>query len=103
MTRRGIDLIRNTCAAYGCPEPKFDGDSAGFWVEFAFPLSAVIDSPKGLGDELGDSPQPRLLQLIRDNPVISMAELSQCLKISTTAVEKTLKRLKVKGRLQRIG
>lgn len=35
--------------------------------------------------------------------MISISELSQCLKISTTAVEKTRKRLKAKGMLQRIG
>jgi len=62
-----------------------------------------MDPPKGLGDGLGDSPQLRLLPLIRYNPVINIADMSQCLKISTTAVEKTLKRLKAKGRLQRIG
>ena len=99
----GIDLIRNTCAAYGSPEPKFDCDTAGFWVGFAFPLSAVIDSPKGLGDGLGDSPQSRPLQLVRAKPMISITEMSQHLKISTTAVEKTIKRLKTKGMLQRIG
>jgi ATP-dependent DNA helicase RecG len=57
----------------------------------------------GLGDGLGDSPQSRLLQLIRAKPMISIAEMSQHLNISTTAVEKTIKRLKAKGALQRIG
>lgn len=104
---RGIDLIRNACLDYGSPAPLFDCDSGGFWVEFPFALSAAVDSPKGLGEGLGeglgDSPQSRILQLIRGRPTISIIELSRQLEISTTAVEKSLKRLKTKGLLQRVG
>ncbi len=102
---RGIDLIRNTCLGYGSPAPLFDCDSAGFWVEFAFTVSADSQNGlgNGLGDGLGDSPQARILQLVQGKPTISITELSQQLKISTTAVEKSLKRLKTKGLLQRVG
>ena len=120
---RGIDLIRNTCLGYGSLAPLFDCDSTGFWVEFPFASWPSTGSAKklgeglgerlgerlgeglgeGLGEEAGDSAQSRLLQLVRANPAISIAEMSQQLKISTTAVEKTLKRLKAKNVLQRVG
>lgn len=56
-----------------------------------------------LGDGLGDSPQSVILRLIKLNPRISITELSKQLEVSTTAVEKSLKRLKAKGLLKRIG
>ena len=106
---RGIDLIRHTCAAYGSPEPQFACDSAGFWVEFPFlkvddaPNAAELVSENGLGNGLGDSTPSRLLLLIKTRPTITLVEMSQQLGVSTTAIEKSIKRLKAKGLLQRVG
>jgi ATP-dependent DNA helicase RecG len=104
---RGIELIRNTCLDYGSPAPIFSCDGTGLWVEFPFAPRSTGDSPKrlgeGLGEGLGDSAQSRVLQLIRSKRTVSIVEMSQQLKISTTAVEKTLKRLKASGALRRNG
>lgn len=104
---RGIDLIRSTCLEEGYPSPRFSYDSTGLWIEFTFPKSspenAAAGLGAGLGDGLGDSSQSRILRFIKEKPAISISELSKRLKISTTAVEKSLKRLKEKGLLKRIG
>jgi ATP-dependent DNA helicase RecG len=55
------------------------------------------------GDGLGDSPQALILRIIKSKPTISITERGKQLAISTTPVEKTLKRLKAKGVLKRIG
>ncbi len=44
-----------------------------------------------------------ILQLIKENPVVSRKELSSKLKINESAVQKHLENLKKKGLLRRIG
>lgn len=55
-----------------------------------------------LGDRLGDS-QVKIISLIKNEPKISIPELAEKIKISTTAVEKNIKKLKDKGILKRVG
>ncbi|MBF0502376.1 MAG: putative DNA binding domain-containing protein [Candidatus Riflebacteria bacterium] len=108
---RGIDLIRNTCLEYGSPGPQFDYDGTGLWIEFPFSKISGGNNGDGLGDGLGDrlgdglgdSPQSRIISLIKARPTISITELSQQLAVSTTAIEKSLKRLKDTGLLKRVG
>ena len=104
---RGIDLIRNTCLKQGCPAPRFNCDSNGFWVEFLFQdiLAGSLErkAGDGLGDGLGDSPRARILRLVKAKPTISITELSRLLGVSTNAIEKSLKRMKVNGLLKRSG
>jgi ATP-dependent DNA helicase RecG len=57
----------------------------------------------GLGDGLGDSTQAHIIDLVQASPTISITEMSRALKISTTAVEKAIKRMKLKGILKRVG
>lgn len=57
----------------------------------------------GFGERLGESAQTKVLRLISANPTITIVELSKQLGISTTAIEKTLKRLKAREVLRRVG
>jgi len=99
---RGIERIFNACKNAGTPLPSIRYDHGGLWVEFTF--KAIPDEAKnGLGDGLGDSPQSRILRLIKSKSTISIAELSRQLEVSTTAIEKSIKRMKANGRLKRIG
>jgi len=94
------DMIQR-CRAAGLSEPQFkltDG------------FSLIIPRPKkigrlgdGLGDGLGDSAQNRIVNLIRADRTISISAMSRKLNISTTAIEKTIRRMKSKGVLTRIG
>ena len=106
---RGIQRIYDACREAGTPPPKIQYEPGDLWIEFPFSPAylAVVKSPvprgDGLGDGLGDDAQSRLLRIIRARPASSITELARQLKISTTAVEKTIKRLKAKGVLKRTG
>ncbi|MBF0433592.1 MAG: HTH domain-containing protein [Fibrobacteria bacterium] len=66
-------------------------------------LSQMKSPAKGLGDRLGDGPSERIAKLVRENPKVSITEMSKKLKISTTAIEKTLKKMRESGTIKRIG
>ncbi len=59
---RGIDLIREACAAHGAPEPEFRWDG-GLWVEFPFGAEHVLPEtqettqkrPETLGEKLRET------------------------------------------------
>ncbi len=71
--------------------------------KLAEPSEKTSEKTSGLGKGLGDGPQSRIFHLLEVNPKMSTAQLSEALAISMTAVDKTLKRLKAKGLLRRIG
>jgi len=55
-----------------------------------------------LGNKLGDK-QKMILNFIENDPHISLSQLSKAMKISQTAIENNIKKLKQKGKLKRIG
>jgi len=66
--------------------------------------------PKKLGIKLGDKlgvklgeNEIKILESMRDNKYITTKELSEHIKISTTAVDNNISKLKKKGLLRRIG
>jgi predicted HTH transcriptional regulator len=99
------DMI-NRCREAGLPEPEFRLTD-GFCLTISRPVvtqkKAVSRLGDRLGDGLGDSAQTRIVALIRADSTMSITAMSRRLKISTTAVEKTIKRMKLKGILKRIG
>ena len=55
-----------------------------------------------LGVKLGEN-EIKILKLMEDNKYITAKELSEHIKISTTAVDNNITKLKKKGALKRIG
>jgi len=55
-----------------------------------------------VGGKLGEN-QMKILLLIEENPKISKKRMSEILKISTTAIDKNINKLKSKNLLKRIG
>ena len=55
-----------------------------------------------LGVKLGEN-EIKILKLMEDNKYITTKELSEHIKISTTAVDNNITKLKKKGILRRIG
>ena len=55
-----------------------------------------------LGVKLGEN-EIKILKLMEDNKYITTKELSEYIKISTTAVDNNITKLKKKGVLKRIG
>ncbi|MEI7455914.1 MAG: ATP-binding protein [Nitrosomonadales bacterium] len=72
---RGIDLIRHECLAEGYPAPKFSCDSAGIWIEFAFPKNSPVNTGEVTGEVTGKV--ARLLQVCKQ--AMSRRELCESL------------------------
>ena len=73
------------------PTPTFAYDS-GVWVEFQAKKKDL--SVKGSG---------KILELMEENPNITIPVLAESLKISTGAVEKQISNLKKNNQLKRVG
>ena len=56
----------------------------------------------GLGEKLGEN-QKKIIHIIKTNPFITIPNISKKLEISTTAVENNIKKLKLLGKIKRIG
>ena len=93
----GIKRIRQECLKHG--NVKFEIETNGYFIATFRLLKRVGEK---LGEKLGEN-QINILKLINENKFISIPELSKMLKISSTAVENNLAKLKKKGLLKRIG
>ena len=85
-------------------------ENSGFFVVELSKDGLVERVPEKLGEKLGDKlgdklgeNQQNILNLIQDNAHITIPELSKVIKISTTAVENNLSKLKERGLLRRVG
>lgn len=105
---RGIDLIRNACREQGTPAPRFECDSTGFWVEFAFPV--VVEQPKTPVTTLVKTPvkvpvktPAEILRCLEANPSMTLAEVAAEIQKSLSAVERASARLVKDGKLKHVG
>jgi len=55
-----------------------------------------------LGEKLGEN-EIKIIKLMKENKYVTTKELSEYIKISTTAVDNNISKLKKKGVLRRIG
>jgi len=80
-------------------EPVIEGDFDYYKITFPTVTEKV---PEKLGVKLGEN-EIKILKLMKDNKYITTKELSEHIKISTTAVDNNISKLKKKGLLKRIG
>ena len=98
---RGTIKIVDECKKAGLPEPEFREEFGGFSVFFRkAPLGERLG--KRLGERLGET-EEKILALIAGDKSIAIPVMAERLGISTTAVEKHLKKLKEKGAIERVG
>jgi predicted HTH transcriptional regulator len=82
-----------------------DDDRSYFIVEFPIHpvfLPEKIDKEKSSGKSSGKS-STEILELLRKTSSLTIPELSKKLNISTRAVEKQIRALKMSGKLKRMG
>ena len=105
---RGTTKIVDECKKAGLPEPEFREEFGGLSVHFRkadkVQAGALLGERlgNGLGNGLGET-EKKILTLIAGDRTISISAMAEKLGISTTAIEKHLKRLKIKGTIERMG
>ncbi len=104
---RGIQKIISGFVKAGHPVPTFEELAGGMQVTLyksVVKSVPLIDSgsPPKLGDKLGDN-QLLILESLKNNPYLSLSQLSSIVGISQTAIENNVSKLKKTGVLKRIG
>ena len=84
------------------PVPEFQNISDGFMVTIHSDSYSNSKLGDRLGDRLGDN-QRLILESLKNNPNISLSQLSKIVGISQTAIENNISKLKEIGLLRRIG
>ena len=77
-------------------------EPAGLWVEFKLPPGEVAGLGEKLGERLGEN-RAAIIRAIAANPKVTVVQLADQLRISTTAVENNLRYLKTQNLIARIG
>jgi len=96
----GIPRVRQLMREYNLPEPEFNYNGI-FVVTLYRPVNIdkLIEKEK---NNLSDK-QIQLLQLVHEKPSITISDLSTQIGISTTAIDKNIKKLKELNILKRVG
>ena len=101
----GINRIKNAVKEHAQGNVEFYYNNF-FIVTFTRTKKVTEKVPEKLGDKLGvklGENEIKILKLMEDNKYITTKELSEHIKISTTAVDNNITKLKKKGILRRIG
>ncbi|HMQ46595.1 MAG TPA: ATP-binding protein, partial [Saprospiraceae bacterium] len=89
---RGTLKIMEECRKANLPSPVFSSDSSGFATEF----KRVLEKSSGKSLE-------KILEMMKINRSVTIAELAEHINISTRAVEKQIANLKDENRIRRVG
>lgn len=100
----GIQRIINYFKEEELPAPEFQNISDGFMVTVFAGTSSKLGDRLGdrLGDTLGEN-QLLIMESLKNNPFLSLSQLSEIVGISQTAIENNISKLKNLGLLKRIG
>jgi len=101
-----VKEAKSEISNYGL-KPVIEGDFDCYKITFPVVAEKV---PKKLGIKVGEKlgvklgeKEIKIIELMRENKYITTKELSGHIKISTTAVDNNISKLKKKGLLRRIG
>lgn len=112
---RGIEKIVNGFKADGLTPPTFSVEQGGVTLHIprekfvAINLGGTTDIEQFKGSGKADTDRPgtdqktKILELMRDNPSISRAEIALALGIHESSVKRRLESLILNGRIRRIG
>jgi ATP-dependent DNA helicase RecG len=109
----GIRRMNEAMEEADLPKPDIQYDDMFFFISFKRRSANIRQAPsseKGFGEKLGDrlgeklgKNEKRILDILIENRFATIPKLAEALKISSTAVEKNLGKLKQRGILKRIG
>ena len=103
----GIPRILRECSEYGLPEPEFIDFDGDFRVNMYRQLpekdwSHTDDTKHDTNDTLSEN-DTKILNLIRENPSITQAELREKLQVSIVTVKRLMADLQKRGLIERQG
>lgn len=103
----GIPRILLECSEYGLPEPEFIDFDGDFRVNMYRQLpekdwSHTDDTKHDTNDTLSEN-DTKILNLIRENPSITQAELREKLQVSIVTVKRLMANLQKRGLIERQG
>lgn len=103
----GIPRILRECSEYGLPEPEFIDFDGDFRVNMYRQLpekdwSHTDDTKHDTNDALSEN-DTKILNLIRENPSITQAELREKLQVSIATVKRLMADLQKRGLIERQG
>ena len=103
----GIPRILRECSEYGLPEPEFIDFDGDFRVNMYRQLpekdwSHTDDTKHNTNDTISEN-DTKILNLIRENPSITQAELREKLQVSIVTVKRLMADLQKRGLIERQG
>ncbi|MBU1822378.1 MAG: helix-turn-helix domain-containing protein [Bacteroidetes bacterium] len=98
----GISRIREALLRRGLPAPEFKTEGLFTVVFQRSPRTLGDRLGEKLGEKLGENPR-RIVELVRQDPRITIADMAAHLQISTTSVENNIRKLRKAGILTREG
>jgi ATP-dependent DNA helicase RecG len=91
----GINKMKKLISKAGLPPIKFEFDTF-FTATFKRPIEKWT---KKLGEKLGEN-EVKIIELMKENKYVTTKELSEHIKISTTAIDKNISKLKKKRNIK---
>lgn len=92
---RGMKKIIDECTNAGLHEPSFDFDANGLMVEFK---GKQVVAPEEMYET-----SVKILELMKDNPQITLPELASIIGVSKRSIERNIQKLQEEKLLKRIG
>ena len=103
---RGIEKICEACKELGADLPFYELRGNGLRIHFKALKSALVahsKSPNRYNVGLDVGIAGRILELLIENPKITMAEMAEKLNVAKRTIEREVKQLRETGRVERIG
>jgi len=101
---RGIERMMDACAAAGTPVPEFNAEATGLWTVFHFlPEHVFRRTPQETPVKTPVKTPERIIELLRANPDMTLAEIAEMIGKSISAVERASSKLVKESRLRYVG
>ena len=84
----------------GLSAPEFSYDASGFRIEFK---KVSGKTPEKMPEKMPDKTPEKILFLIKKNPKVTIAKLSEQLNLNNRTIERSLKKLQDENLLERVG
>jgi len=98
-------MMQADCIAHGVPGPVLRYETVGLWVEFEnrIPEETALEGTEKPTEKHIGKTGVKIIQVMRENPDVTIDDLAEKLSRSTSAIEKQIAKLKDLEVIQRVG